>query len=152
MESFPDFSTNTATDPNTPFQFYMSAPGVALEVANQAINFASEVWPTTVTGGPTVPIMGYDGNPVPAVYAQGYKGVNGNYHLLITNKSSLTIAATIQVNAVHVKGTMTISTVSNPNSLANNTATAQNTVQLQPPSTSPSPITLGPYSVTSVTW
>ncbi|MGA2135019.1 MAG: hypothetical protein ABSH50_22265 [Bryobacteraceae bacterium] len=147
----PNFSTNTATNPNTQFQFYMSAPGVALQVANQSLNFASQVWPTTVTGGPTVPIQGYDGNPVPAVYAQGYAGLNSKHHLLITNKSSLTCTATIQLNGVHVQGNMSITTVSNSNSLANNTATAQNNVT-STTLVSASPITLGPYSVTSVTW
>lgn len=148
----PNFSTNTATNPNTQFQFYMSAPGVALEVANSAINFAAQVWPTTVQGGPTVPIVGYDGQNVPAVYAQAYAGINGNYHhLLITNKSSITCTATIQLNGVHVSTAMNITTVTNTNSLANNTAQAPNTVVSQT-LMSPNPLTLGPYSVTSVTW
>jgi len=147
-----NFSTNTATDPNTQYQFYMSAPGVAMEVANLAINFAGQTWPTTVTGGPTVPIVGYDGQPVPAVYAQGYAGSNGKYHhLLITNKSSQTCTATIQVNGTHVTSAMSVTTVTNSNSLANNTAQSPYNVQSQT-FTSGTPLTLGPYSVTSATW
>ena len=73
----PNYSTNTATDPNTPFEFYASAPALALAVANQAINNSTHIWPTTVSGGPAVPIQGYDGNPIPAIYSQAYQGDNG---------------------------------------------------------------------------
>jgi alpha-L-arabinofuranosidase len=147
----PNFSTNTATDPNTQFQFYTSAPGLALSVANQAINNSTQVWPTVVTGGPTVPIQGYDGKPIPAIYAQAYEGIDGSHYLLITNKSSATCVTTIQVNGVHVSGAMSVTTVSSPSSSAANTAQAQNNVQIQT-STSDSPITLGPYSVTVLNW
>ncbi len=69
----PDYSTDTASNPNTQFQFYTSAPGLAMQVANQAIS--------TVTGGPTVAISGFDGNPIPAIYAQGYGATNGGHWL-----------------------------------------------------------------------
>jgi hypothetical protein len=85
----PEFSTNTATDPNTQFQFYTSAPGLAMAVANRAINGGTRIWPTTVSGGPTVAIAGFDGNRIPAIYAQTYVAGNGSHYLLITNKSSL---------------------------------------------------------------
>jgi hypothetical protein len=147
----PNFSTDTATDPNTPFQFYTSAPGLALTVANQAINNSTQAWPTSVTGGPMVAIQGYDGNPIPAIYAQAYEGIDGSHYLLITNKSSATCVTTIQVNGVHVSGAMSITTVSSPSSSAANTAQAQNNVQIQT-STSVNPISLGPYSVTVLNW
>jgi hypothetical protein len=108
----PNFSTDTATDPNTQFQFYTSAPGLALEVANQAINSSTAIWPTTVTGGPFVPTLGYGGQPMPAVYAQGYMGSNGSHYVLITNKSSSTCTTTIQMNGKGVTGKMSITTVS----------------------------------------
>ena len=41
--SNPSYSTNTATDPNTQFQFYYSASGVALQVANLAINSSNAI-------------------------------------------------------------------------------------------------------------
>ena len=62
---------------NTQFQFYYSTSGLALEVLNQAVNSSTATWATTVSGGPTVPILGYDGNPIPAVFAQGYQGGDG---------------------------------------------------------------------------
>jgi hypothetical protein len=147
----PNFSTDTATDPNTQFQFYTSAPGLALEVANQAINSSTQIWPTTVTGGPTVPIQGYDGQSIPAIYAQGYEGKYGGHYIVITNKSAATCSTTIQVNGVHVSGAMSITAVSNASSLAANTAQTPNNVQIQT-TTSANPISIGPFSVTVVKW
>jgi len=83
LAAHPDFQTNTAIDPNTPFQFYTSAPGTALGSANDAINDSTASWPTSVTGSPLVPILGYDGPPIRAVYAQGYQATSGRHHLLI---------------------------------------------------------------------
>jgi len=151
LSANPSYSTNTATDPNTQFQFYTSAPGLALEVANQAINSSSSIWPTTVTGGPLVAILGYDGKPIPAVYAQGYQGNSGSHYALITNKSSSTCTATIQINGMHVSGTMNVTSVSNPSAYAANTAQTPGNVQIQN-TTSANPVTIGPYSVTLVTW
>jgi hypothetical protein len=147
----PNYSTDTATNPNTQFQFYTSAPGLALEVANQAINNSTGIWATTVTGGPTVPIQGYNGNPIRAIYAQAYAANDGSHYLLITNKSSATCVATIQVNGVHVSGEVSVMTVSNASSSAANTAQAPNNVQIET-STSVSPVTIGPYSVTVLKW
>ena len=109
----PDWWTDTATDPNTVFQFYTSAPGLAIEVANQAINSGTHIWPTTVEGGPTVKITGFDGNPVPAVYAQMYLGANGSHYLLITNKSSEGQKVTIELNGAPVQGTFNLTYVAN---------------------------------------
>lgn len=147
----PNFSTNTATNPNTQFQFYTSAPGLALEVANQAINNSANIWPTTVTGGPFVNIQGYDGKPIPALYAQGYMGNAGSHYVVITNKSPTTCTTTIQMNGVKVSGTLNVSTVTNPSGYVANTAAAPNTVQIQTMSLV-NPISIGPYSVTVVKW
>jgi hypothetical protein len=147
----PTFSTNTATDPNTPYQFYTSAPGLAVQVANQAINNSRRIWPTTVTGGSTVPILGYDGNPVPAIYAQAYLGNDGTPYLLITNKAAKAKNVTIQVNGTNIRATLSVTFVSNPNAEAANNAQAPNTVQIQT-ATSGNPLQVGPYSVTCVSW
>jgi hypothetical protein len=147
----PNYSTNTATDPNTPFQFYTSAPGLALEVANQAINNSTQIWSTTVTGGSTVPILGYDGNPIPAVYAQAYMGTSGTHYILITNKAGKAREVTIQLNGVNLKAKLNMTSVSNASPIAANTAQAPTTVQLQT-ITVGNPFQVGPYSVTTVTW
>lgn len=147
----PNYSTDTATDPNTQYQFYTSAPGLAMAVVNHAINNSTATWPTTITGGPTVPIQGYDGQPIPAIYAQAYEGKGGGAYVVITNKSAATCTATIQVNGVEVGATMGVLWVSNPSALVANTPQQQNNVQIQN-TTSANPITIGPYSVTVVKW
>jgi hypothetical protein len=148
----PNYYTNTATDPNTQYQFYTSAPGLALEVANQVINSSSYLWSTTVTGAPTVPIVGYDGNPIPAIYAQAYRGSNNTSHyLLITNKAAAPLNVGIQVNGAKLTKTLTVTSVSNSSPTAANTAAAPNTVQIQTIITT-TPLVIGPNSVTSVTW
>jgi hypothetical protein len=147
----PYYSTDTATNPNTQYQFYTSAPGLALEVANQAINNSTNTWTTTVTGGPTVPIIGYDGNPIPAIYAQAYKGNNGLHYLLITNKAAASLNVAIQVNGAHLTTTLNVSSVSNSSPAAANSAELPNNVQIQT-ATATSPLVIGPNSVTSVSW
>ena len=147
----PNYSTDTATDPNTQFSFYLSAPGLALEVLNLAVNNSTGIWPTTVTGSPTVPILGYDGNPVPAVFAQGYVGNGGVHYLVVTNKSGAAVPLGLEVNGTLLETTVTVSYVSNASDTAQNTATAQSDVQIVN-TTSPNPITIGPYSVTRIQW
>ncbi len=147
----PDFSTDTATNPNTQFQFYTSAPGLAMQVANTAINSGTQIWPTTVSGGTGVATAGFGGNRIPAVYAQMYVAGNSRHYLLITNKSSVAQSATIDVNGVAVQGTLGVTYVSSSSPSAANTAQSPNNVQIQT-TTSSNPIQLEPYSVTTVTW
>jgi arylsulfate sulfotransferase len=151
VEANPNYSTNTATDPNTPFDFYISAPALALAVANQAINNSTHIWPTTVSGGPAVPIQGYDGNPIPAIYAQAYQGDGASNYLLITNKSAYPSKVTIQVDGTSMARTLTVTSVSNASKTVSNTAAAPNTVQIKTV-TSGNPVVIGPYSVTTVQW
>jgi hypothetical protein len=151
VEANNQYCTDTSTNPNTQFSFYYSTSALALEIANLAINNSNATWPTTLTGGPTVPITGYDGNPVPAVFAQGYQGTDGTHYVLITNKSSSSVQVALQVNGSLLEETLTVSYISNASDTAQNTATAQTTVQIVN-NTSPNPITVGPYSVTRVQW
>jgi hypothetical protein len=147
----PNYYTNTATDPNTQFQFYTSAPGLAMQLANRAINSGTHIWPTTVSGGPTVKITGFDGNPIPAIYAQAYLASSGGHYLLITNKSAAAQTVTIELNGAPLTGTFNIAYISNSNPAASNTSQAQTNVQIQK-ATSGNPISVGGYSVTTVQW
>jgi hypothetical protein len=147
----PNYWTNTATNPDTQFQFYMSAPGLAMEVADQAINASTQTWPTTVTGGRTVPILGFDSQPIPAVYAQAYLGANGSHYLLIINKGQYSQGVIIQVNGAPLTGSLKLAYVSNSNPYIANSATAQNNVTVET-ATVASPFTVGPFSVTVVNW
>jgi hypothetical protein len=147
----PHYSTNTAKNPNTQFQFYTSAPGLAMEIASQVINDSTETWPTTVTGGTTVDISGFDGNPIPAVFAQAYQTKSGHRYLLITNKSKEPQIAAIEFDGQKVMGTLNLTYISNTDPLTSNTAQAPTNITIQK-TTSPSPIHLPPYSVTAVGW
>src|ERR1022692_1315235 len=151
IKANPNYSTDTSTNPNTQYSFYYSTNALALEVTNLAVNGSNATWPTTVTGGPTVPILGYDGNPVPAVFAQGYQGTDGTHYLLITNKSASSVPMAIEVDGNLLQSTVTVSYISNASDTAQNTATGQTNVQIVT-TTSPNPITIGPYSVTRVQW
>jgi hypothetical protein len=73
--------------PHSQFVFYPSANALALQVVNEAVNSSNLTWATPVTGGPRVRILGYDSNPVPALFAQGYHGAHGTHYLVISNKS-----------------------------------------------------------------
>ena len=102
-------------------------------------------------GSPTVPILGYDGNPVPAVYAQGYQGDGGTHYLLITNKSGSAIPMAIEAEGNLLETTLQVSYISSASDTAQNTAEQQNNVQIVTTS-APNPIMIGPYSVTRVQW
>ncbi len=147
----PLWSTNTATNPNTPFAFYTSAPGLAMEVANEAINSGTRIFSTTVTGGPTVQITGFDGNPIPAIFAQDYLGTNGHHYLLIINKSAAQQTVTIEINGTPITNNLSVRSVGNSSALANNTATAQTNVQIVAASAT-NPVQVPPYSVNTITW
>jgi len=151
VNSNPNYCTDTSTNPNTQFSFYYSTNALGLEIANLAINNSNATWPTTLTGGPTVPIQGYDGNPVPAVFAQGYQGTDGTHYVLITNKSGSPVPVAIEVNGSLLEESVTVSYISDASDTAANTATNQSNVQIVT-ATSANPITVGPYSVTRVQW
>lgn len=151
VQANPNFSTDTSTNPATQFQFYYSVSALAMAVANQAINSSNATWATTLHGGPSVPIDGYDGQPVPAIYAQGYRGTDGTHYVLITNKSGSSVPMAIVAGGGLVESPLTVSYISSPSDTAENTATAQTNVQIVTAG-SPNPITVGPYSVTRVQW
>jgi hypothetical protein len=147
----PGYSTDTATNPDTQYQFYTAAPGVALQIANRVVNSSTYILPTMVTGGSMVPILGYDGQPVPALYAQAYWGQGGTPGLLITNKSGTAQTVTVKLNGVNLHSPLRLAYVSNTNPAIANTKLAPNNVQIQT-STASNPFSVGPYSVTSATW
>src|SRR5580658_2558949 len=147
----PNFSTNTATDPNTQYQFYYSTVALAMEIVNQAINGSDGTWATTVNGGPTVPIQGFNGQPIPAIYAQGYQGTDGTHYVLIFNKSASSVQIALEADGTLLETTLAETYISSPSDSAQNTATNQAAVQIQT-GTSSNPLTIGPYSVTRVQW
>ena len=153
VEANPNYSTDTATNPNTQFSFYYSTNGLAVIITNQAVNSSDSTWPTTVssTGIPTVPITGFDGLPVPAVFAQAFHGTDGTHYLLLFNKSGSSVPVGIEVNGLLGPASVTASYISSTSDTAQNTATNQTAVSIVN-TTFPNPLTLGPYSVTRLQW
>jgi hypothetical protein len=147
----PNYSTDTATNRNTQYSFYNSTNALALTILNTAVNSSNGTWSTTFSGGPTVPITGYDGQPIPAVFAQGFQGTDGTHYLIVTNKSNVSVPVGIEVNGLLGPASLTVSYISTPTDTAENTATNQTAVQIVN-TTAGNPLTVGPYSVTRVQW
>lgn len=85
---------NTSDYPTIDFKAYFTVPGLALKLANEAINGSYAVYKTTSTGSVHVPRTKKDS--IPAIYAQAYKGMDGKNYLLIVNKSAVAHNAYIQ--------------------------------------------------------
>lgn len=153
VQANPNYSTNTATNPKTQFQFYYSTSALGLIVLNQAVNSSNATWPTTVsaTGIPTVPIQGFDGLPIPAVFAQAFAGTDGTHYLVITNKSGSSVPVGVEVNGLLGPSSVTASYISTTSDTAQNTATNQTAVSIVN-TTFQNPLTVGPYSVTRLQW
>ena len=139
---------DTANATLYPFGYYMAAPGMALEVVDQAINTSTAIWPTSVTGGTWVSYNNYNGTSgtMPAVYAQAVKHSTNPQHLLLTNKSSVAQTVTIEVNGTPLSTSYTTSYI---------TATEPDTVSgitIQTGGPATGPVTLPPYSVMNVAW
>src|ERR1019366_5561915 len=100
---------------------------------------------------PQVKAIGVNTLFLPNEFNQGYQGTDGTHYLLITNKSASSVPMAIEVDGNLVQSTVTVSYISNVSDTAQNTATNQNNVQIVT-TTSPNPITVGPYSVTRVQW
>ena len=138
---------NTADSSTYNFGYYMAAPGMALEVIDQAINSGTGIWPTTTTGGSYVSYN--DGNgtsgPMPAVYAQAVEHQTNPQHLLLTNKSGTAQTVNIKVNGTLLSGTTfstTYITATAPDSTSTSIQTGSSTGS----------VTLPPYSVMNVAW
>jgi hypothetical protein len=133
------------------FGFFLSAPGLALNVANGAVNSSTRLWRTTATGGTTVPILGYDGLAIPAVYAQAYYGNNGKRYLVMTNKAAVPQTVTVRGNGVFFPGPFSLVYVANNDPTAANTPSAPTSVRVQTGAAA-STITLPPYCVMRAEW
>ena len=126
------------------FQFYPSAQGMGLAVANGVINHAVVANQTTVTGGATVAATGM--SPVPALYAMSYTNAQGLTSVLITNKSATTHTVTVNVNGKAATGTFPLQFVTGTDPSTANTSAASIPITVQNGS-SGNPITVPPYSV-----
>jgi hypothetical protein len=151
-----DTAYNNGTTTNTAglnFGFFLSAQAAGEAVADGALYRSTQVYPTTTTGGPTVPTDG--SNSVPAVYAQAYQGGNGKRYVVLINKGASNLLASIKQDAVTLgnadpnKFLETFVTGSDPSLINSNPP--PNNVQIQT-QTGGNPVTILPYSVMRLEW
>jgi hypothetical protein len=146
----PNYSTDTSTNPNTQFSFYYSTAGTALEVLNTAVNGSNATYATTMTGGPTVPVI--SGNPVPALFAQGFQAIsNGTRFLIVTNKSNTAVPFGVEVNGVLGPPKIAVAYISGLSDVVQNTAADPSAVTVVNDVWS-NPMTIPPYSVVRLEW
>ncbi len=85
------------------------------------------------------------------MFAQGFQGTDGTHYVIITNKSNVSVPIGIEVNGLLGPASVTASYISSTSDTAQNTATNQTAVQIVN-TTFSNPLTVGPYSVTSISW
>jgi alpha-L-arabinofuranosidase len=129
------------------FALYSSAPAVDLQVIYPAINRSGALWDTGVTGGLEVDTST---SKIPALYAQAYKGEDGNNYVVIVNKSAQEHQVTIKQDGQAVNKTMSKTFVS-ANPAAKNSKAKPKTISLQKGETT-NPVAVPAYSVIRLEW
>jgi uncharacterized protein (TIGR03437 family) len=129
------------------FGFFTEAQPLGLAVLNGVLRNATQVDPTTVTGGATVPATGL--SPIPALYAQAYTSATGQHSVVVSNKSATAQPATLRLNGTVVSGALPLQFIAGSDPAAVNTALNPSTVSVQS-STSANPVTVPAYSVVRV--
>jgi len=160
------------------FGYYVSAPGLALQIINGVINTSNGkngttldhslgVLPTTVANSATATYY-TDATYIPtasmpAIYAQAYSSYSSaaattaTYHVLLTNKSYKSQAVSIVKDGALVTQTLTTRSIGASDSTTSQYATEQNTsntstpVKLTPGSAT-STVTVPAYGVMDVSW
>jgi hypothetical protein len=143
------FAQGRTIDPSAyTYNFFLSAQAVPYSVALSAVNTASRVYRTTVSGGRAVPVSG-GGAPIPAIHAQAY-GRGAGYSIVVTNKGATAEQLSITVDGRPVQTSLDVETATGPDPLATNAvdravvhATATTALRV---------VNVPPYSVVRVTW
>ncbi|QNK58324.1 fibronectin type III domain-containing protein [Paenibacillus sp. PAMC21692] len=143
------FQDGNAVDATTlDFAPYYSTPAASLRVIDGAVNQGTTVWGTSVTGGDTV---SRTGGTMPALFAQAFRGDNGNNYVVITNKSASEHAVQIKLDGSAVTAAMTKTYTASSDPLATNSAIAPEVVTVREAVTG-NPVSVPPYSVMRVEW
>ena len=77
---------NTSDKLRFDFQTFNTVAGLALTLTNKAINHSKKLYQTEVVCNEKV--VTTNGDSIPALFGQIYKGIDGKLRLLLTNKSS----------------------------------------------------------------
>ena len=146
------YSSGTTTNTTgLNFGFFLSAQAAGEAVANGALHNSVGVYTTTTTGGPTAPTGG--GGSMPAVYAQAYEGGNGKRYVVLTNKSASPAVAQIKQDGEVRTDPMQMTFVTGADPSLFNTGLPPDNVQIQTMMvTTPSAMTIPPYSVGRLEW
>jgi hypothetical protein len=132
------------------FNYFMQVPGLAMGVANQAINNSTTWWPTTVSNSPTVAYITSSTSAtsqMPAIYAQAYYGTNSKRYLVVTNKSGSSISTTVDLNGTALTGTFFGSWVSSTSAADQNTTFNPTAILVNSSSSLTNPVEIPPYCV-----
>ena len=100
------------------YDLFVSAQASAYAVAMRAINAASRLYPTAVTGGGTAPLPG-EHESMPAIFAQAYSRGRG-FSLVVTNKGSASEVLSVGLNGQVVNSPFRVETVTGPGPFARN--------------------------------
>jgi hypothetical protein len=154
LQNKPPLNTTTYN-----FGYYVTVPGLALQIMDGVINTSSGVLPTSV--GNSAPARYYDSNfnalTMPAIYAQAYSTSQGTYHVLLTNKSSMSQSVSIVQDGSQVTQTLATRSIGASNSTTSQYASKQNTSSSQSAvtivkGTGAGTVTVPAYGVMDVSW
>ena len=154
LQNKPPLNTTTYN-----FSYFVTVPGLALQIINGVINTSNGVLPTTVGNSATATY--YDSNfnaqTMPAIYAQAYSTTQGTYHVLLTNKSSESQSVSIMQDGNQVTKALATRSIGAANSTTSqyaseqNTSSSQNNVTLMP-GTASGTVIVPAYGVMDVSW
>lgn len=140
---------------NIPHDLYLSAAGYATSLVDEVINISDARLTTTVTNSQQVSYKNSGSSTMDALFAQGYRGKNGQTYLCITNKSDSAQTVNIQVDGTTVSSATTINIKALSNSDPEIKNTASNTTAVVPSSSTSSGgtgISIPAYAVVQLTW
>jgi hypothetical protein len=129
------------------FGLYSTAPAVDLQVIYPAINRSGALWNTAVSGGLEVDTST---SKIPALYAQAYKGEDGNNYVVVVNKSAQEHQVTVKQDGQAVNQTMTRTFASANPGARNSKANPKNLSLQKGPTTNP--VAVPAYSVVRLEW
>lgn len=139
---------------NADFGYYLTPYGLALELADPAINGSTALLPTAITGGPQLPAVGQGQSTetTSALYAQAYLHPGGETVLLVTNKSAVPQTVLVTADGEPIAAQLAISAFGAADPATRNTAAAPQQLSLTKTTVTGGPVTLPPYGVASIGW
>ncbi|MCC2686834.1 MAG: hypothetical protein K0R75_3733 [Paenibacillaceae bacterium] len=130
------------------FGYYDGAVGLALEVANHAINNSRSFYHTSISGTQTV---NRTNGTMDALFAKTYKGDDGNFQMVVVNKSNKTYNLNVQMDGTNVTGSLDLEWVANTDFKIKNSTSNPTALSIQSGQSS-NPVFVPAYSVMRIQW